>query len=154
MSLPRPNHALQRTAPAVTLADPPDRRLSISPVKRGIITICLFAMALLWCPLRAADPATAPFQSVLVRHDTIVATLPAAGTRWFIESGSSPKRVSEHGEAFTLHTGTSMRLSEKHSTYLVTVQLKPTPGLQVVSTFDAGSFGGTVTSENYFIPAR
>jgi hypothetical protein len=105
-------------------------------------------------PLQAADITNTPFQSVLVREDTIIATLPGSGIRWLIESGSTPRRSAKYGEAFTHHAGTSLRLTEKHSSYSFTARVKPFPGLKVVFTSDTRSFGGTIISKTYFIPAR
>ena len=130
-------------------------------MKRALIAACLFAIAICLCAIallsdspRTEESAPSPFESVLVRHDAILATFPAVGIRWHIESGSSPRRISEYGEALTLQAGASLRLSERHSAYSFTVQLKPTPGLHVKSTFDGRSVGGSVTNQSYFIPAR
>ena len=123
-------------------------------MNRLFIALYFAVVALLSHSSQAADPTTAPFESVLVRHHAIIATLPAKGTHWLINAGSLAKRVSEYGETFKLHAGDSLRLVEKHSSYSFTAQLTPTPGLQVTSTVDARSFGGTVTKKNSFIPAR
>jgi hypothetical protein len=121
-------------------------------VKRSLITIVLFA-ALTSHLIGAADLEASPFQSVVARPDAIIAALPA-GKRWLVKTGSSALRLSAPGESFKLPAGSSLHLSERHSSYHVTAQLLPAAGLRIESTFDARSFGGTVTKKSYFIPAR
>lgn len=94
-----------------------------------------------------------PFKSIVVSNDVIVATLPAA-PRWFVQVDSAESRQSEPGESFTMQAGSSLRLVDKHSSYDVTAQLAPTPGLKMESTFNASDFGRENTKTNYFIPAK
>jgi len=93
------------------------------------------------------------FRSVVAARDTLVATLPQ-GRRWLVQVGSSEPRLSEPGESFTIHAGTSLRLIERHASYLVTAQATAPAGLQVEHTSDARSVGGEVTKKSFFIPAH
>ena len=123
-------------------------------MNRLLLAVLFFVIAFSSHPSPAADSPGDPFQSVLVRDDTIIATLPAEGARWLIDSGSSSARLSEHGETFTLRAGETLRFVERHSSYSYTAQLTPTPGLQVTPTVDARSVGGATTDKTFFIPAR
>ncbi|MEO5916829.1 MAG: hypothetical protein ABIS50_21555 [Luteolibacter sp.] len=104
------------------------------------------------------SPVTAPvdrspFQSIVVRDGAIIATLPAT-IAWMVTVGTSEPRRSKPEEAFTLHAGSVIRLSEHHSSYLVTAQITPKAGLTIDSTFDARSFGHGVTKKTFFIAAK
>ena len=101
----------------------------------------------------AADSDMSPFDSVIVRDGTIVATLPV-NPHWNVRVGSAESRLSKPGESFTLQAGESLRLDEKHLHYQVTAQLVPKPGLRMVSTFDARSFGNGIKAKSYFITAK
>jgi hypothetical protein len=93
------------------------------------------------------------FQTVVIRSNTIIATLPANG-RWLVADGSGKTRLSESGESFSLRAGSSLRLTEHHSSYVVTPQFSSLAGLRIESTFDASSFGGKITNRTFFIPAQ
>jgi hypothetical protein len=122
-------------------------------MQQSIITICFLAVGIFSCSSRGAESEMFPFQSVILSRNTIIATLPAS-KRWIVEADSAKSRMSEPGESFTLHAGSSLRLIEKHSNYLAVARLTPTAGLQIESIFDARSFGSGVAKKNYFIPAR
>ena len=93
-----------------------------------------------------------PFHSVIVRDNSIVATLPNA-PRWQVREGSDESRLTEPSESFILKDGSSLKLFERHSSYLVTAELTPRQGLKIESRFDARSFGDGVTQAEYFISA-
>jgi hypothetical protein len=94
-----------------------------------------------------------PFQSIVFRDGTIIATLPAT-PRWLIRVGTAESELSKPEESFTLLAGAVIRLSERHSSYKVTAQIVPTAGVTIESTFDARSFGKSVTKRKFFVAAR
>jgi len=118
-----------------------------------VILLLLLLVSPAVSPLRADDAETFPFRSVVAARDTLVATLPQ-GRRWLVQVGSSEPRLSEPGESFTIHAGPSLRLIERHASYLVTAQATAPAGLQVEHTSDARSVGGEVTKKSFFIPAH
>jgi hypothetical protein len=104
----------------------------------------------------AEEPAPAnrsPFQSILVRDNTIVATLNKA-PRWMISDNTDQSRLSKPNEALILKAGSSLELAERHGSYRVTAELSPRQGLIVEATFDGRSFGDEITTKKYFIPAE
>lgn len=106
------------------------------------------------CDSPAPAPADrSPFHSVVVRDGAIIATLRAKPT-WLVTVGTAEPRLSEPEEAFTMHAGSVIELSERHSSYQVTAQIVPTAGLTIESTFDARSFGKGVTKRKFFIAAK
>ncbi len=94
-----------------------------------------------------------PFHSIEVRNGMIVATLHPRPT-WLISEGGLEPRHSKPEESFTLHPGSVIRLSEKHSSYEITAQITPEAGLTVNATFDGRSLGDDVAKITYFIPAK
>jgi hypothetical protein len=95
-----------------------------------------------------------PFATVTLRDSSIVATL-SSNRRWLVKRDSAEPRLTSFGESFELREGTSLSLVERHSSYRVTCHISPPPaGLQVESTFDAHSFGGTTTKKSSFIKAQ
>jgi hypothetical protein len=96
---------------------------------------------------------SSPFHSIVVRDGAIVATLPPHPT-WLVREGTFEPRRSKPEESFTMHAGSVIRLSERHSSYQVTAQITPTPGLTIEKTFDARSFGDGVTKRTFFIAAK
>lgn len=106
------------------------------------------------CDSPVSAPADrSPFRSVVVRDGAIVATLPTTATWTVIEGASEPRR-SKPEESFTMHAGSVIQLSERHSSYQVTAQIIPTAGLTIESTFDARSFGDGVTKKKFFVAAK
>lgn len=59
--------------------------------------------------------------------------------------GASEPRRPKPEESFTIHVGSVIRLSERHSSYQVTAQIIPTPELTIESTFDVRSLGDGAT---------
>ena len=104
-------------------------------------------------PVPAPVADRSPFHSVVVREDTVVATLPEV-SQWLVDEGSAEPRKTKPGESFVLRAGSSLSLYERHSSYQVTAQIIPTAGLTIESTFDARSFGDGVTKKKFFIAAK
>lgn len=119
----------------------------------------LFIIALvgIFFGICSAAPSTSPddslFISVVVRDGTVVATLPAV-PGLMVTVGAAERRGTKGSEVFTLQPGSSLRLSTRHSSYLVTAQIKPKPGLIVEYTFDGRSFRRELTTKKYFIAAK
>jgi len=102
----------------------------------------------------AANAQLFPFQSVVLRGDTIEATLPQ-NARWLVESPPASPRLSKPSEVFRLRDGQSLRLVERHSTYRCIARVSAqSSGLAIENTFDTHSFGGATTIKTYFIQAR
>jgi hypothetical protein len=122
----------------------------IHSLKIAIGLIC-FSLAI---SLSAAVAGTFPFESVIQRNNSVVATLPGT-PRWLLKQASKETRLTNPGEAFTLQDGDSFSLIERHSNYRVTCRISSgRAGLEIESTFDARSFGDGVTKKKYFIPAQ
>ena len=118
------------------------------------MTRTLAALSLLTVVAQSQAATTSePFATVVRHGDTIIATLPASGVRYVVGDSQQP-RVTSYSESFEFHAGASLLLTEKHSSYRVTCRFAPIAGLQVESTFDARSFGGTTSKKNYFIRAQ
>jgi hypothetical protein len=94
-----------------------------------------------------------PFQSIVIRDGTIIATLRAT-PRWLVTVGTSEPELSKPEEFFTMQAGAVIRLSERHSSYQVTAQILPTAGVTIESTFDARSFGKSITKRKFFVAAK
>jgi hypothetical protein len=117
---------------------------------------CVFGWFLICSAACAADTQRFPFASVVRHGDTVVATL-AGDARWlvFFDGTRQNSRVSERGESFTLRDGALFRLIERHSSYDIKCQISPTAaGLEVSSSFDAHSFGGSTEKKKYFIKTQ
>ena len=94
-----------------------------------------------------------PFQSIVVRDGTIIATLPDT-PRWLVTVGTAESELSKPDESFTMQAGAVIRLAERHSSYQVTAQIVPTAGVTIESTFDMRSFGKSVTRNKFFVAAK
>ena len=98
--------------------------------------------------------ALTPFESVVVRGNTIVARLPTGLRLHVTEDAGAEPRLTQPGEAFTLGPGASLMLTERHSSYLVTARMQPISGVEVSATIDRRSMGGEVSKKQYFIRAN
>src|SRR4051794_12403592 len=78
-----------------------------------------------------------PFKSVILRGDTIVATLADNKKRW-VRLGEESFRTATSGESFTIHSGQILVVSElriKTWSYTFTPQFTPLkPGLSAICT--------------------
>jgi hypothetical protein len=99
-------------------------------------------------PVLRPDADRSPFHSVVVRDDTVVATLPEV-SQWLVEECSAKPRKTKPGESFVLRAGSSLSLYEHHSSYQITAQIIPTAGLTIESTFDARSFGEGIKKRSF-----
>jgi hypothetical protein len=115
-----------------------------------ILAICLSALVL----NSIAKDADSPWQSLSIREQTVVATLPK-DKRWLVTYNGQEPRLSTFGESFSLRAGDSLTLSERHSSYTFTPRLVPhPPGLECVHVFDARSVGGDTKRSTSFLPVR
>ena len=124
----------------------------------AIFLLCLTILA--FCFFGASpEPATprtpnSPWQSLSVREQTVVATLPK-DRRWLVIYNKQEPRLSAFGESFSLRAGDSLTLSERHGSYTFTPRFAPhPPGLECVCVFLAQSFGGGTERSTSFLPAR
>jgi len=129
------------------------RQLEVNSVRWSFLASALATLALgaVAGPAGTVGPPV-PFESVVVRGDKIVASLPTRLRLHVTEADSKP-RLTQPGEAFTLAPGASLLLTERHSSYLVTARIEPMSGLEVSATIDTRSIGGEVSKKQYFIRA-
>jgi hypothetical protein len=119
-------------------------------MKTTILAIALSALVL----NSNAKDADSPWQSLSVREQTVVATLPK-DRRWLVTYNKQEPRLSAFGKSFSLRVGDSLTLSERHSSYTFTPRFVPhPPGLECVYVLDARSFGGGTERSTSFFPAR
>lgn len=125
-----------------------------------LIAAALLGLLAIGCESKApasvtgmASAGASPFQSIVVGDGKIIGTL-AAVSPWLVIDGSAEPRRVKPGESFTMEAGSSLVFAERHSSYRVTAQLAPEPGLLVESKFDARSFGKELTEKKYFLPAK
>ena len=119
-------------------------------MKTTILAICLSALVL----NSNAKDVESPWQSLSVREQTVVATLPK-DRRWLVTYNKQEPRLSAFGESFSLRAGDSLTLSERHSSYTFTPRFVPhPPGLECVHIFDARSFGGGTKRSTSFFPVQ
>jgi hypothetical protein len=120
----------------------------------SFLSTTLFGIFAGGCDSPGPAPADrSPFHSVNVQDGAIIATLPPRPTWLVLEGGFEPRR-SKPEESFTMHAGSAIRLSERHSSYQVTAQIIPKAGLTIESTIDARSFGDGVTKRKFFVAAK
>jgi len=101
-----------------------------------------------------AKDADSPWQSLSVREQTVVATLPK-DKRWLVIFNNQKPRLSSFGESFSLRAGDTLKLAERHTSYTFTPRFAPQPaGLQSVFVFHAESFGGGTERSTSFFPAQ
>ena len=129
------------------------RKVQIMKVCR-LFLITFFGVMASGCdsPITPPDDRS-PFQSIVFRDSTIIATLPAT-PKWLVKVVTAESELSKPDESFTMHAGAVIRLSERHSSYQVTAQIAPTAGVTIESTFDARSFGKSVTKRRFFVAAK
>ena len=119
-------------------------------MKATLLALCFSALVL----NSNAKDAESPWQSLSVREQTVIATLPK-NKRWLVTLNKQEPRLSAFGESFSLRAGDSLTLAERHSSYTFTPRLVPQPsGLHCVFVFHAESFGGGTERSTSFIPAR
>jgi hypothetical protein len=131
------------------------RRPEVNSVGSSLLASALSAFALTAGAAPAETVASlAPFQSVVARGNTIVASLPPRLRIHVTEGGAAKPRLTQPGEVFTLAPGASLVLTERHSSYLVTARMGPISGVEISATIDRRSMGGEVSKKQYFIRAN
>jgi hypothetical protein len=119
-------------------------------LKTTILALCLSALVL----NSNAKDADSPWQSLSVREQTVVATLPK-DRRWLVIFNKQEPRSSAFGESFSLRAGDTLTLVGRHFSYTFTPRFTPhPPGLECVHVFDARSFGDDIKTSTSFLPVR
>jgi hypothetical protein len=119
-------------------------------LKTTVLAYCLSALVL---NISAKD-ADSPWQSLSVREQTVVATLPK-DRRWLVIFNKQEPRSSAFGESFSLRAGDTLTLVGRHFSYTFTPRFTPhPPGLECVHVFDARSFGDDIKTSTSFLPVR
>jgi len=96
--------------------------------------IVAITMCVLLCDSSfAADPSL--FVKATINKDSIKVTFPDTGTRYLIELNGKELGVNEYGQNLLFNKTDRLRLSEKHSTYLITyLQINEKCYLQIKET--------------------
>jgi hypothetical protein len=157
---------LQSTPPAGRVAELESLGVATRIVKTAILFLALATLALAASAADKSVPKThSPFKTVVVRGNTIVATLHENYKRWVKLSDEHP-RWAFGGESLTIRAGQVLSLGEGRAaswSYDFTPQFAPAkPGLSAICTYDTTTIGlgaapnpkgGTQKSETLFIPA-
>ena len=97
---------------------------------------------------------TSPFQSVILKGDAIVVTLPKV-PKMLVRIGDGVARQTKESEVFRLVLGESVHFSEtRHTSFSITPQFQPKPGLKVEHIFAGRSFRRGILTKKYFVPAK
>ena len=144
---------LPTTKCAVRLRRPRFGALDRNKMKNRIINQMALVISVIFLSQHAVA-STNLFSSVQQTKDLLTLTLPSDGIHWMITVTLDKVYRSDYGQRLSLTNGQAITLSDRHVSHDIrAVITQNRAGLDVTTTEDMRSFGGTVTQRTFFVKA-